>query len=88
MNVLSQAGPEPVWPDRPQNWPDVLTEIQVCQYLHLDEGRSLATAKRSLRFIRRTQGLKDCGRIGGRVLFRRATVDSWLERREQIDLAP
>jgi predicted DNA-binding transcriptional regulator AlpA len=72
----------PSWPDRPDVWPEVMTEIQVCQFLHLDEERSVATAKRSLRFIRRTQGLPDVGRIGSKVLFRKAAVDEWLARRE------
>ncbi|MCC7315100.1 MAG: helix-turn-helix domain-containing protein [Planctomycetes bacterium] len=71
------------WPSMPGQWPDVMTEVQVCQYLHLDEGRSVATAKRSLRFIRSTQGLPDVGRIGGKVLFRRSSVDQWLEDREE-----
>lgn len=71
------------WPTAPEKWPDVMTEIEVCQFLHLDEGRSVATAKRSLRFIRRTQGLPDVGRIGGKVLFRWTAVEEWLSNRER-----
>lgn len=70
------------WPARPETWPDVLTEIQVCQLLHLDDGRTIDQAKRALRYLRREQGLPDCGRIGRRVLFRLSAVEAWLAARE------
>lgn len=70
------------WPDIPPTWPDVMTEVQVCMFLHLHDGRTVATAKRSLRYIRRNEGLPDVGRIGGKVLFRRVAVENWLSERE------
>ncbi len=71
------------WPDPPDVWPEVLTDIEVCQYLRLDKRHDApVNAKRSLRHIRRTTGLPDVGRIGGRVLFRKSTVDRWLMDRE------
>lgn len=70
------------WPEPPAAWPDVMSEVQVCMYLHLHEGRTVATAKRSLRYIRRNEGLPDVGRIGGKVLFRRSAVERWLQERE------
>ena len=70
------------WPPRPPVWPDVLSEVEVCQYLRLDDGRSVEVAKRSLRYIRRTQGLRSAGRVGAGVLFRLATLEAWVADRE------
>lgn len=71
------------WPPRPELWPEIMTDVEVCQYLRLDlQHPDPSSAKRSLRFIRRTQGLPDLGRIGSKVLFRRAAVDAWLVTRE------
>lgn len=70
------------WPARPETWPDVLNEIQVCQLLQLDDGRTVEQAKRALRYTRREQGLPVAGRIGRKVLFRRASVEAWLAARE------
>ena len=56
-----------------------MTDIELCQYLRLDQQHETpASAKRSLRFIRRTQNLPDLGRIGSKVLFRKSSVDAWL----------
>ena len=77
------------WPPRPEVWPEVLTDVEVCLYLRLDERHDdPASAKRSLRHIRRTQGLTDVGRLGSKVLFRKATVDTWLADRERGDTEP
>lgn len=71
------------WPPRPEPWPEIMTDVEVCQYLRLDlQHPDPSSAKRSLRFIRRTQGLPDLGRIGSKVLFRRSAVDTWLAARE------
>lgn len=82
MTMTPEKSP---WPPRPEAWPDVMTEIEVCQYLRLD-GRheTPATAKRSLRFIRRTQKLPSLGRLGSKMLFRKAAVDAWLAAREAL----
>ncbi|MEE8170477.1 MAG: helix-turn-helix domain-containing protein [Phycisphaerae bacterium] len=62
----------------------MLTTVEACQYLRLDEAHdSPESAKRSLRFIRRTGGLPDAGRICGQVMFRKAAIDEWLARREK-----
>ena len=61
-----------------------MTDVEVGLYLRLDEaGHDPASAKRALRFIRRTQSLPDVGRIAGRVLFRKQAVDEWLAQRER-----
>ena len=74
------------WPERPETWPDVMTDLEMCLYLRLDRtGRSPANAKRSLRHIRQNKGLPDTGRLGGQVLFVKAAVDTWLARREGGD---
>jgi hypothetical protein len=74
------------WPPRPAEWPEVMTDVELCQFLRLDETHEdPASAKRALRYIRRTTGLLDAGRIAGRVLFRKATVDTWLAAREGGD---
>ncbi len=71
------------WPERPAAWGDVLTDLQVCQFLGLDQGRTPASARRTLRFIRgRTGGPPDIGRLGGRCRFRREGVESWLRQLE------
>lgn len=83
---MSRRIPSPAlqWPPRPDVWPDVLTDIEVCQYLRLDSIHDSPTsAKRTLRFIRRQQSLPDLGRIAGQVLFRRAAVDAWLATKER-----
>lgn len=72
----------PEWPDPPATWPPVLTAVQCCQYLHLDDGRGVGPAKQMLRHLRRTRDLKSCGRIGKHVLFRREAVDQWLAEQE------
>ena len=71
------------WPERPESWPAVLTETEVCQYLRLDGYLTVGSAKRSLRYIRKNQGLPDAGRIGRHLLFRLAAVEQWLESREK-----
>jgi hypothetical protein len=39
------------WPSRPTNWPEVMIDIEVAQYLRLDEaGHDPAIVKRALRF--------------------------------------
>ena len=70
------------WPERPETWPAVMDEIMVCQYLLLDRDRSIESARRTLRHIRRSAGLRSIGRVGRRVLFRRETVETWLADRE------
>ncbi len=76
------------WPPRPEVWPEVMTDIEVCQYLRLDQQHeSPASAKRSLRHIRRTRGLPDVGRLGSKVLFRKTAVDAWLEAQERESVA-
>ena len=74
------------WPARPLVWPEVMNEVEVCLYLRLDDCRTINGARRSLRHIRRTQGLRSAGRIGGRVVFRRETVDAWLSSREAVQV--
>ncbi|HKQ50464.1 MAG TPA: hypothetical protein VJZ71_20495 [Phycisphaerae bacterium] len=77
------------WPAPPAAWPELLTDVELAQYLRMDmAGHDPASAKRALRFIRRTQNLPDVGRIAGRVLFRRAAVDEWLAGRERRQVAP
>ena len=67
------------WPPRPEVWPEVLTDVELCQLLRLDQQhQSPASAKRSLRHIRRTRGLPSIGRLGSKVLFRKIAVDEWL----------
>ncbi len=81
-----QASIESQWPPRPTVWPEVMTDIEVCLYLRLDAVHdSPASAKRTLRYIRRNDGLPDLGRIANRVLFRRAAVDAWLASRERVE---
>ncbi len=81
---MSGASDRELWPPKPEPWPEVMTDVELCMYLRLDQRHaSPESAKRSLRYIRRTQGLPDVGRIGGSVLFRRAAVDEWLKAREQ-----
>ena len=72
------------WPERPASWPEIITETELAMILRLDEGRSIESAKRSVRFIRRTQGLPDLGRVGRQVLFRRDAVFEWLAARERV----
>ncbi len=72
------------WPERPGQWPDVLDEIELAQLLRLDgPGRSVASAKRTLRRLRRLHALPSVGRVAGRVLTRRESVESWLRGRER-----
>jgi len=70
------------WPEKPATWPEIMTDVEVCQYIRLDHHDTIAKAKESLRYIRRTQGLPDVGRLGNKVLFRKTAVDSWLASRE------
>ena len=67
---------------RPTHWAPVLTELEICQYLRLDGYLNPASAKRSLRFIRRNGGLPDSGRLGRNVIFLKSSVDRWLAGRE------
>jgi hypothetical protein len=76
------------WPPRPANeqWPPVLTATEACQYLRPDQSyKDVASAKATLRHIRRTQNLPDSGRIGATVLFRKVTIDAWLRDRERAN---
>jgi len=70
------------WPQRPESWPPILTDVEAAQYLRLDTVHGIDSAKRALRHIRKTQGLPCAGRIGGRLLFRRDAIDLWLITRE------
>ena len=80
---MSTEAPATTWPPCPKVWPDVLTDVEVCQYLRMDAGHTPASAKRSLRHIRKTRGLPSLGRIGGKVLFRKSAVDEWLQSQEE-----
>ena len=71
------------WPARPEHWPEIMTSVEVCQFLRLDGYLNPSSAKRSLRYIRRHQGLPDAGRLGRHVIFLKSTVDRWLESREK-----
>ena len=71
------------WPPRPTHWPSVLTQTEVCQLLRLYAYLTPESAKRSLRYIRKHQGLPDAGRVGRHLLFRLAAVEQWLESREK-----
>ena len=71
------------WPPRPETWPPILTDVEAAQYLRLDAVHGVHSAKRSLRHIRKTQGLPCAGRIGGKLLFRRDAIDLWLTNREE-----
>ncbi len=72
------------WPPLPETWPPVLDEVQAAQYLHMDTlGRTIESAKRTLRYLRQNSGLPSSGRIAGKVLYRRAGIDRWLAEREQ-----
>ena len=74
------------WPPQPNPWPPVLDEVQAAQYLHLDyDGRTIESAKRTLRYLRRNAGLPSPGRIARKVLYRREAVDAWLASRECKD---
>ena len=71
------------WPIRPSAFPEVLTAVEVAQYLRLDDShRDPKSAKATLRLLRRTRGLPCVGRIGANVLFRRSAVDRWLAAQE------
>lgn len=74
------------WPERPETWPEIVTEIEVAMILRLDY-QSIAAAKRSLRFVRRTKQLPDIGRLGRHTLFRRDAVFEWLAARERVPAA-
>ena len=71
------------WPERPETWPEIVTEIEVAMILRLDY-QSIAAAKRSLRFVRRTKQMPDIGRLGRHTLFRRDAVFEWLAARERV----
>ena len=76
------------WPPRPpgERWPPVLTATEACQYLRLDQScKDVASAKATLRHIRRTQHLPDSGRVGATVLFRKVAIDAWLADRERAN---
>ncbi len=72
------------WPPKPDEWPEVMTDLELCMFLGLDHGRSPATAKRSLRHLRRTSNLADIGRIGGKVRFRKGAIEAWMIEREKV----
>lgn len=72
------------WPPRPSEWPPVLDEVQAAQYLHLDgDGRTIESAKRTMRYLRKNAGLPSPGRIARKVLYRRDAIDAWLVERER-----
>lgn len=72
------------WPAPPATWPDNLTDVETCQYLRLDINHTVAGGKRSLRYLRQFKGLPCAGRMGGRVIYRRAALDQWLAGRESL----
>ncbi len=70
------------WPAKPESWPPILTEIEAAQYLRLPEsGKTPASAKRTMRYLRQHSGLPSAGRIAGGVLYRRASIDAWMDER-------
>lgn len=69
------------WPERPTHWPDVMTLIQVCQYLHLDDRHETPeSARKSLWLLRNRTKLRSIGRISGQILFRLVDVQNWARR--------
>ncbi len=72
------------WPAKPDKWPEVMTDVEVCQYLRLDlRHETPAKAKRSLYYIRQNRGLSHVGRTSNKLLFLKTTVDAWLKGQEQ-----
>ena len=74
------------WPPPPAVWPTNMTAIETGQYLRIDINHTIAGGKRSLRYLRATQGLPCAGRIGGRVIYQKAAIDDWLNRRQDLQL--
>src|SRR5262249_55045928 len=76
MNTATDIG----WPERPARWPDLMTDIEVAQYLRLDD-RTVTAAKCMVKYYRQRWQLPDRGRIGGRILFNREAVMAWAVNR-------
>ena len=73
------------WPERPETWPANMDETEAALYLRIDDRHTPASAKRALRYLRRAHGLPSMGRICGRLLFNRDSIDRWIAAREQND---
>ena len=71
------------WPPPPAVWPEVMSEIELCQYLRLDIGHTVEGARRSLRYIRSKRKLPST-RAGRKVIFRKSTVDAWMAAEEAL----
>jgi len=81
----NEAECEDAWPAVPEAWPPVFTDIEAAQYLKIDHGRNIESAKRTLRFLRVNRGLPSPGRIAGKVLYRKEAIDEWLKQKEEME---
>ena len=65
-----------------------MDELEAAMYLRIDRVHpEPSKAKRALRHMRRAQGLPCLGRVCGRVLFNKASIDRWITDREADEAA-
>jgi hypothetical protein len=72
------------WPQKPDNFPDIMTPVEAAMYLRLDEiGQSPKQALRNLKFWR-DRGELRATRYARKVWFLRSELDKFLEIKTEI----
>ena len=72
------------WPPRPSRWPPVLTSIEVCQYVRLDDtNKTPELGRRSVRQLVLQDGFPAPFRLRGQSRFLREEIDEWMRARDR-----
>lgn len=81
----SSAGDDArAWPKRPEEFPDLMTPVEACQYLRLDETdrHTPVSAVRTLKYFRDRGWLK-ATKFVRQVWYRKIELDKFLENKTE-----
>jgi hypothetical protein len=82
MKIELSKSDEPLWPQRPQEFPELMTPLEAAIFLLLDEDHSPKNACRTLNYYRQ-RGLLKATKIGRRVRYRKTELQAFLEKQTE-----
>lgn len=81
INLAKSDGP--LWPQRPREFPDLMTPVEAAMFLLLDEDHSPRSARRTLDYYR-DQGLLKATKIGRRVRYLKIELEEFLKKKTEL----
>ena len=79
MSQIPKKQIEPIWPKRPEVFPELMTEAELIEYLHIP---TVSKSKDYRNVIYRLKRYRDLPRIHicGQPLFPREAIQEWIRR--------